>query len=440
LKKWCTAVKHASRRGLGTKVAALIIIVIIIAGAAGYYLYAHKGGKKTIPAGNIIKIGFTAPLSGPNKDIGQDFLNGLKLWADTVNSMGGINIGGKTYAVVLKYYDDKGDPQETQKLYTQLIEKDFVDFLVTPPLDQCAFQAINVAEQHGKIIIDVTSGDELFRAGLKYTYQVATPATQVFVPVLELAKSTDPNATKIAIIAIDTPAAKRMAAGVKVWAGTNNYQVVLEYYYVPGTTSFTGIARIVAERSPDIIVGGGGIQETISLVKALYQAGVRPKVTALLGGPLSDQFAQLGDIAVGIMGVSEWETVATYSPFKAKSLNATWYGPGVTEFTVNYEKTYGTTPTSTAAAAYTAGLVLQYALEKAKSMSTTDVENVLDNARLLTFYGLVQFDNTPELHGLQIAHEAIVVQWMVKGGNMVKLVVAPKEFAVASPIYPLPWS
>ena len=431
--------KHLSRRGLGSKALAIILIVIIIAGVAGYYFTAHKGKKKVGPGEDVITVGFTAPLTGPYRDVGQAFLNGLKLWASKVNSQGGIVINGKSYNIYLKYYDDKGDPKETAKLYKKLIEEDYADFLITPPLGDCALQAINVAEGHGKIIIDVTSGDQIFQTGLKYTYQIATPASKIFTPVLDLAKSLDPNSTKIAIIAIDTPESRGIASGVKVWAGTNNYQIVFEYYYAPGTKNFDSIARIVAQKSPDIIIGGGGIEETINLVKALYNAGVRPKLIALMGGPLTEEFANLGSLAVGVMGVGEWESVATYSPFQAKKLNATWYGPGVTEFTVSYEKAYGIPPTSTAASAYAAGLVLQYALEKAQSLSSADIEQVLDHVRLLTFYGLIQFDNTPELHGLQIAHEPVVVQWMLRGGNMVKLVVAPKEFAVAKPIYPLPW-
>ncbi len=428
------------RRGVGIRLAAAIIIIVLIIGIGAYYIAFHGKGGKTLPTGGTITIGFTAPLTGPNKAIGESFLRGIKLWALKVNSQGGINVHGRGYRVVLKYYDDGGNPAKTKQLYVKLIEKDKVDYLISPPLDQCAFQAINIAEEYGKLIMVVTPGEELFRGGLKYSYQIVTPGSRFFIPILELAKSIDPNSTKIALVFLDNPASRVMASGITVWAGGNGYSIVFEYFYPAGTKDFRGIATVLASKAPDIILGGGGVNETISLVKALYEAGVRPKLIALLDAPLTEQFKSLGNLAIGVMGVSEWETVATYSAFKAKQLNATWYGPSMTEFTVDYEKKYGVTPTSVSASGYAAGLILQYGIEKAGSLNTGDIEKVLDNARLLTFYGLIQFDNTPELHGLQIAHEPIVIQWMEKGGNLVKLVVAPRDFAVAAPIYPLPWS
>ena len=57
---------------------------------------------------------------------------------------------------------------------------------------------------------------------------------------------------------------------------------------------------------------------------------------------------------------------------------------------------------------------------------------------MLTFYGHVKFDTTPENHGLQTAHEMVYIQWMKDaGGNLVKEVVWPADGKSADAIYPL---
>jgi len=426
------------RRGIGTEVIAIILVLIIVVGIAGYFLFLSQPGGEKAKLQGYIKVGFTVPLTGNYSEIGSEFLEGVKVWGEWANQTG-IKINGQTYGVKIVYYDDKGDPQQVTTLYEKLITSDKVDFLITPPVDPLARAAIQVAEQYGKIIIVTTPEESLFRHALKYSYQIVTPGSKFFTQVLDISKSLDPNSTKIAIIFIDTPATRVMASGVKLWATQNGYQIVFEYYYKPGQTKFDSIAIAVAQKSPDIIVGGGGIQETMALVKALYDKGVRPKVLALLDAPLRDQFTELGNIAIGVMGVSEWEVYATYSPFGAQQLNLTWYGPSLTEFVVMYNNKYKEAPTSVTAIGFASGLVIQYGVENASSTNTEKVMQALDNANLLTLFGVIKFDSTPELHGLQIGHQPLVIQWVERGGQPVKVVIAPQEFATAQPLYPLPW-
>lgn len=426
-------------RGVSTQVTAIVLLIIIIAGITGYFLLYSNPVEEKVKVQGYIKVGFTLPLTGNYSELGEEFLEGIKLWGKWANQTG-IKVDGKYMGVKLVYYDDKGDPQETAKLYEKLVTQDKVDFLVSPPVDELARQAIQVAEKYGKIIIVTTPEESLFRHALKYSYQIVTPGSIFFNQVLDIARSMDPNATRIAIVLIDTPATRAMASGVKLWATQYGYQVVFEYYYKPGQTGFNSIATSIAQKSPDIVIGGGGIQETMALVKALYDRGVRPKVLALLDAPLRDDFKNLGDIAVGVMGVSEWEVYATYSPFQSQQLNLTWYGPSLTEFVTMYNNEYKEkTLPSIAAVGFASGLIIQYGVENSSSTSTEKVANALDNANLLTFFGVIKFDSTPELHGLQRGHQPIVIQWVVKAGNLLKVIISPREFATSEPLYPLPW-
>jgi hypothetical protein len=56
---------------------------------------------------------------------------------------------------------------------------------------------------------------------------------------------------------------------------------------------------------------------------------------------------------------------------------------------------------------------------------------------ILTFYGRIQFDTSPESHGLQIGHSMIYIQWQGDGGELAKQVVWPPEGATAETLYPI---
>jgi len=66
------------------------------------------------------------------------------------------------------------------------------------------------------------------------------------------------------------------------------------------------------------------------------------------------------------------------------------------------------------------------------------VKEALDKLDVLTFFGHVKFDDSPDAHGLQVAHDMVYVQWQKdSSGNLVKEVVWPLEGQSADPIYPL---
>jgi branched-chain amino acid transport system substrate-binding protein len=81
--------------------------------------------------------------------------------------------------------------------------------------------------------------------------------------------------------------------------------------------------------------------------------------------------------------------------------------------------------------------LLQKAIEKAGALDTQSVAAALDSLDLLTFFGHLKFDTTPEAHGLQIGHSMIYIQWVSKDGKLVKEVVWPTEGATMPVIYPL---
>jgi len=425
-----------ARLQVSGKLAAAAALVALV--ALGAVLVAGRGGGSA-PAGEVagvIKIGFTYTVGTP---AGEAYRNGAMAWWEMVNESGGILVGDKRYAVKLVMLNDEGDPVKARQLYTNLAQT--VDFLLGPSQITLQLTAMEVSEEYGKILLVTTPDDEPFKWSYRYSYQVASPASAFAEPALDLISSLDPNVTSVALVFADTPFTRAMAQGVKHWASLKGVHVVFEYYYKPGEVDFAKIARALLQAAPELLVGGGHREASVAeLAKAVREAGVQVKAMILFQGDSPVVVEQLGDGAEGIMSLIEWFPKASYSPFIASHLGYEWYGPTVTDFNALYQRLYGENPNAEAAKAFAALLVLQYALEKAGTTDADAVARVLDEARIMTFYGPIEFDSNLETHGRQLAHRPLVGQWQYDPqlGEITIKIVAPPEFANAEPIYPLP--
>jgi branched-chain amino acid transport system substrate-binding protein len=77
-------------------------------------------------AANPIVIGQAIDLSGLNGSIGRDYVAGIKTYFDALNAAGGI--GGRRIRYIAR--DDRGMPQTTAKMSTELIERDQAEYLL----------------------------------------------------------------------------------------------------------------------------------------------------------------------------------------------------------------------------------------------------------------------------------------------------------------------
>ena len=114
-----------------------------------------------------------------------------------------------------------------------------------------------------------------------------------------------------------------------------------------------------------------------------------------------------------------------YSPESAKAANKAWVGPTVQDFAAAYKSKYNEEPSYHSAGGFVAGLLIEQAIRQAGSTDTEKVKAELDKMDLATFYGDIKFDNTPALHGLQVGHEMVYVQWLKTGGGYAKEIVWP---------------
>ncbi len=153
---------------------------------------------------------------------------------------------------------------------------------------------------------------------------------------------------------------------------------------------------------------------------------------AFLVAPPEPKFAELGTACLAVVGPSQWEPGAKYAPEAAKAAGTGWFGPTVAEFNEAYKKKYNEDPSYHSAGGYAAAMILQAAIEKAGSLDTDKVKKALDDMKLLSFYGAIQFADGKDNHGLQTGHEMVYIQWFKDPkGTFVKQIVWPESAASA---------
>jgi branched-chain amino acid transport system substrate-binding protein len=377
----------------------------------------------------VVVIGFTASKTGAQEVSSTSQTHGMELWLEQVNEKGIVLSDGTTVKFEFKSYDDESTKERVQLLYTTLINDDQADFLISPYSSGLTDAAAVVAETSGKVMITTgAASDDTYKKGLTKVFQLYTPASRYLTGAIDLLAATDPEAKKIAFVYENDKFSEDVVNQAKVYAEEKGFEVVLFEGYDKETTDFAPILNKVISAAPDAIMGGGHFNDGQTLARQINEKAVPVKFLALLVAPPDLKFAELGDAALGVIGPSQWEPQASYSPEAAEAAGIEWFGPTVAEFTDAFVSANGEEPTYHAAGGFAAGLALGKAIKDADSVDPDAVKAALDEMDILTFYGQIKFDTTAEAHGLQAAHSMVYVQWQKDdAGTLVKQVVWPAE-------------
>lgn len=390
---------------------------------------------------NVITVGFTISENGAYANESKSQANGIKLWVQRVNDAGGIRLAnGQVITFAVKTYDDKSDAVQADAMYKKLVNVDHVDFLFGPYSNELTNVAASIANQNGKIMISAgAASDLIFQRNFRTVYQVYTPASHYLIPALDIISTVDPDSNRIASL-YESEAFATLAA----LSASNELQVRKLYTiytesYQAGTTDFSSFVRKIADAKPDVILAGGHTDDGKAIAQELVRQGVNAKMVVLLDSASQPKFSDIGVSAIGFIGISQWEADSFFTSANVREGGPAFYGTSGTEFTLAYHQAYGVTPDSFAAGGYAAGLILQYAIEQAGTLSPDKIQAALDNMNIMTFFGVLQFDITEKNHGLQKGHEVVYVQWQLDpSGNLVKRVVWPISLAIAPLTYPKP--
>ncbi|MFB6133064.1 MAG: amino acid ABC transporter substrate-binding protein [Halanaeroarchaeum sp.] len=379
---------------------------------------------------NSVLFGATVSLTGSLSTNGTLTKQGYNLWQSFANRNGGIDIGGETYEVKLKLYDDQSKASTAQTQYQKLVTQDDVDLLLGPYSSGMTRSVGPIAESNEiPMIAGGAASKEVYTQGWDYVYGTLPLANTYMKNVVEMAAGFENPPERVGIIHVNSLFPTGVAKGAeKAVKNTDALEFVFRESYPAGTTSLSSLVNQAKNQNVDMVLGGTHTQTAIQFVKDMQSYAYSPDAVAFSVGPPTPDFRNaLGNAANYIYGVTMWLPGMDYKgPYIGTASN----------YATMFKEQFDTVPDYHAASTTADGLVFQHAMEKAGSYKAKEVEAQLDQITvedpLTTFYGPVGFSKGQlGTRGANLSKAAGVLQ--IQDGSPVLVYPGGQK-----PQYPMP--
>ena len=399
---------------------ALIVATVFVA-SFGLVGTTHAGGG---PAGRTLTFGAALSLTGSTAEEGGLVLHGYQLWAQAVDRQGGVTVGGLSYRVALKYYDDGGNPARSAQLTQRLVTVDRVNFLLGPYGSAATLADEVVARRYRVPMVEGGGASTAIFSGRNpYIFGVISLAPGYGQVMLQAALAVPSPPRTLAIIYASDPFSREVASTARSYALAHGMRVVSYQQYPSGETNLTAVVSGLKSAKPDMLLGSGHARESIAVMTEARRLGFNPKLFAFTVGPATPGFTQtLGSAADDVISSAQWTAEE-----RAQGIDV--FGTPANYARI-YAATYGHPPAYQAAAATAAGLAYQYAIRQADSIGRQRVRNALARLHIQTFFGPIGFD----ARGANMYKTMVVIQ--IQRGRIVT--VHPPAVATATMVYPTP--
>jgi len=352
-----------------------------------------------------VVVGVTIAQTGFLEDLGRSYSNGLALWLEEARARGG--------RFELRIRDDRSAANGVEALYEKLVTEDKVDVLLGPVGSAATLQAMSVAEQRRRMMLNATGVDTaLLKRGNRYTYHVPAAAQDYGVhilPVLQQAGAKRP----LLFDNDDSGMGARLKDDAKLLG------IPLE---VAGTGLVGDILTIVEQartRGVDAVIVTGAPKDAADVVKAMKKAAYAPRIFFASGARHPEFVRLVGQDAEYVIAVVQ------YSPAQRT--------PGNAAFVAAYRAKYKQAPDFFAACAYAAGMLLEAGLREAGTAESEKLREALLRIRVDTPLGVHEAGKD----GAQAGARPVLMQ-MQQGRREI---VWPEPAATAKLVAPYPaWS
>ncbi len=225
-------------------------------------------------SGNVVKIGFVAPLTGDQAPHGRDMLNGAKLAIDQAIARGDVLPGFRLELVEL---DDQRNPTQAVAAAKKLVADPDVMAVVGHLNSSCTMPASAIYHQARLLQISpASSNPKISRQGFDTFYRIATtddlqgPAATVFA-IKEL------GAKRIFILDDMTTYGRGLANEFEKKARALGADVLGHEGITQGDKDFSPLLTKIKSLRPDLLYFAGIFPEAALLIKQGYDVGLTAK-------------------------------------------------------------------------------------------------------------------------------------------------------------------
>ncbi|HEU0189608.1 MAG TPA: branched-chain amino acid ABC transporter substrate-binding protein [Gallionella sp.] len=256
---------------------------------------ATPGGQSTSEL--VVRIGASAPLTGPQAHIGKDNESGTRMAIDDINAKG-IVIGGRKVRFELISEDDQADPK-TATIVAQKLVDNKVSGVIGHLNSGTTIPASRIYNDNGIVQISPSATATAYTAqGFKTAFRVMANDAQQGRVLGEYATK-NLAAKKIAVIDDRTGYGQGLADEFIKAAQANGAQIVAHEYTNDKAYDFTAVLTAVKGKQPDLLFFAGMDPQAGPMAKQIKALAMKLKFMMGDGG-YTPQFIKLaGDAAEG---------------------------------------------------------------------------------------------------------------------------------------------
>lgn len=370
-----------------------------------------------------ILVGADLSLSGDFATEGVPYAHGYDLWANYVNSHGGL-LGRK---VSMKILSDASNQAEVTTNYQDLISVDHASLLFGPVSTLFTVPAAREAQRFGYALVEGAGGGPVvFSSGLTNVFDTGLPVAGTVVPYAKYLASlpASERPTTAAYATENDPFDVPETQGAQQVLQAAGIKTVYDKTFPQEVADYTPIAdQIAATHAQVVILGAGDLSVLSPFVHAFIQQGYNPKAFYTANGANPPQFLP----AIG--GVGNANGIVTSGSWFPEYQNAESQA-----FVNLYLKTYGGSAANidpSVAEAYSVGQVTQAAVEATHSLDQAKIIAYLHSgATIQTVLGPVKFDK----FGQNTSASAFLFQWQ----NGQYVAADPPQAGVSGLVFPKP--
>jgi branched-chain amino acid transport system substrate-binding protein len=357
--------------------------------------------------------------------------NGYDFAVDKINALGGVTVGGKTYKLEVKYYDDESEATRAAQLSERLVGQDAVKFILGPYGSPTTAAMAPVVEKLRVPMIEANgAARSLFTKGYKFTFAVLSTSDQYLSSAVDLAaekaqeSGKDPKTVRLALAMGDDNFSQDVRDGVLEAAKKYGMQAVIDDKLPDAFTDMSATLTKVKALKPDVLLVSGHEKGALTAARQIAEQRVDVAMLAMTQCDSADIIGQVGAAAEYTLCAAQWAPSLTYKD--------RWFGSAA-DYAEAFRARFGHEPPYQAAESSAAVLAFADAFERAGSLEPQKVRDAIAATDMETFYGRIDFDAT----GKNIGKPTVLLQ-VIKGQYKV---VAPSKWATEKAVFPRPsWS
>ena len=388
--------------------------------AAGGAALAGRGGRAWGQA-KPVRIGYTLSATGPYA-VGAGIIQApnYALWADQVNTKGGLMVKGEgRRPVEYVSFDDRSEIETAVRFYEKLMGDDKVDLVLPPWGTAMHFAVAPIANKYGYPLIGPTvTSNKLKDLNLPYFYVIIQQPDSIAKSIVDLLKElrTAGKISKIGLAYVNDLFGIELHHAVEAFLKDAGLAVVVTKSYPLAVKDLAPMLKEFKAAGVDACVGLTYPPDNILLTGQAKEVDYNPPVFFTAVGTAFPIYRDRFKGAEGVMGTAGWNPKLKH--------------PGAREyFDAHVKKHQGKEPDRWASAmAYSSLQILEKCVGEV-GLDRKRIKEMLDAQEFSTVMGPVKF-----VKGMNVSTPGMVGQWQ----NREFEIIWPKNVATGTPLVPKP--